>query len=372
MQHRSNRRFTFNETGSFDPSSLLEGSPHHWYNADMRKTRSIHILITLIAVFSLAACAPGSPTAVSTNTATPAGTLRPYPSETATATQLPTGFVSPTLSPTITPTPTPVYYEVQLGDDMYSIAWRFDLSPQAIMTANPSVDPRAMIVGMSLLIPITPTIEPTPGKTSQATSTPTPQASQLKEPDCYPDAVGGLWCFVLVENDSDQAMENISALVTLQEGESTRQEVAIMPLNLLPAGGSLPLIAYFDAPVSMDFIVQAEMDFYLPVMAEDDRYLDVEVVSQTIDYREDEQIAVIQGELLITNEGLQAEYLWVTATGFDASGRIVGVRRVDFEGPLSAGELIPFTLTLYSLGAPIKEVAILTEAHRVFSNEETP
>lgn len=325
-----------------------------------------------MAVFSLAACAPSSPTSVSSNTTTPAGTLRPYPSETATATQLPTGFVSPTLSPTITPSPTPVYYEVRLGDDMYSIAWRFDLSPQAIMTANPSVDPRAMIVGMSLLIPITPTIEPTPGETSQATPTPTPQASQLKEPDCYPDALGGLWCFVLVENDSDEAMENISALVTLQDGESTRQEVAIMPLNLLPAGESLPLIVYFDAPVSMDYAVQAEMDFFLPVMADDDRYLDVEVVSQTIEFSDDEQIAVIQGELLIKDGGVDAEYLWVTATGFDANGRIAAVRRVDFQGPLSAGELISFTLNLYSLGAPIKEVAILTEAHRVISNEETP
>jgi LysM repeat protein len=351
---------------------VLEGFRLHWYNAGMRKSPLIHILITLMAVLSLAACAPGSPLVVVTNTATPQGTLRPYPSDTATATQLPTGFVSPTLSPTITPSPTPVYYEVQLGDDMYSIAWRFDVSPQAIMTANPSVDPRAMIVGMSLLIPVTPTIEPTPGKTTQATPTPTPQASMLKEPNCYPDALGGLWCFILVENDSDKAMENISARVTLQEGESTRQEVAIMPLNLLPAGQSLPLIAYFDAPVSMDYSVQAEMDFFLPVMADDDRYLDVEVVSQTIDYREDEQIAVLQGELLIKGEDVEAEYLWVTAAGFDASGRIAAVRRVDFDGPLSAGELISFTLTLYSLGAPINEVAILAEAHRVFSNEETP
>ena len=338
----------------------------------MRKLPFLLVLFSVAAAFSLAACAPDSPSVAVTSTPTPAGTLRPYPSNTSTATQLPTGFVSPTLSPSITPSPTPVYYEVQLGDDMYSIAWRFDVSPQAIMTANPSVDPRAMIVGTSLLIPVTPTIEPTPAETAQATPTPTLQASQLNEPDCYGDAVGGLWCFVLVENDSDEAMENISARVTLQEGENTRQEVAIMPLNLLPAGQSLPLIAYFDAPVSKEYVVRAEMDFFLPVMADDDRYLNVEVVSQTIDYRDDEQIAVIEGELLIKDEGMDAEYLWVTATAFDANGRIVAVRRVDFEGPLSTDELIPFTINLYSLGAPIKEIAVLAEAHRVIVNEETP
>jgi len=93
--------------------------------------------------------------------------------------------------------------------------------------------------------------------------------SALPAPDCYPDALGGMWCFVLVKNDEAGALENVTGLIKLQQGEEIRQEIALTPLNLLPAGESLPLTAYFPPPVSEEYSISASVDFFLPVLPED-------------------------------------------------------------------------------------------------------
>lgn len=353
--------------------NVLEWINLHWYNADMRKLSFFSSILIVMAVFLLSACSQVTENLTITPTITPPGTLRPYPSSTATATALPTGYSSPTPSPTMTLTPTPVYYEVQLGDDMYSIAFRYNLSPAAIMTANPTVNPRAMIVGMSLLIPITPTVEPTQGEMSESTPTMvSSEESGLGEPVCYLETLGGLWCFVLFENETEGALENVSALVNLTDGETTRQEIAIMPLNLLPEGESLPLIAYFDGPVSPDYTVSVAVDFSLPVMAEDDRYLSVDVLDQSINLNDDGNVATVLGHLALAEGQPDADYLWLAATAYDSDGRVVAFRRWEWNQTVVAGESLDFNLNLYSLGGMIDRVDVLTEAHRVYESTETP
>lgn len=339
-----------------------------WYNANMHRQWRFILLLLLLTGLTLSACGPGTPTLQQSPTGTPEGTLRLFPTDTPTGTPLPTGYVTATPSPTITPTPTQVYYEVQLNDDMYAIAFRYGLEPQAIMTANPDVDPNAMIVGMQLLIPITPSPEPTATATLDATTaveetnTPAPQAITLHEPDCYPDAAGGLWCFILAENENDSARENVSAQVTLSAGETTWQETAIMPLNLLPSGESLPLIAYFQGPLPALYTVTAELDFYLPVMPDDARYLPVEIVDDTVEMSVDGDAAYVTGTLTLSSDQQDAQYTWVSATAFDAEGHIVAVRRWDATVPLVAGGELGFEISLYSFSGEIDRVTLLAEA----------
>jgi LysM repeat protein len=349
---------------------LLDEDILHWYNATMRKFRLVFVILLSMVGMILTSCTVETPIVSSTPVETQASTLRPYPSDTPSTTPSPTGYNSPTPSPTITPTTTPVYYEIQLGDDMYSIAWRYGISPQAIMTANPTVNPNAMIVGESLLIPITPTPEATTTVPVKLSPTATLVYGNLHEPDCYRDAVEGLWCFVLVENDLDGSLENVSGVVTLEESGETRQETAILPLNILPAGESLPLIAYFQPSVSNDFSASAQVDFWLPVMQDDQRYLDVEIVKQEVQVNEDGQIARVTGELHLPEDGPGAEYVWVNATAFDADGNVLGVRRWDRLTPLSPGSELPFDLTVYSLGGEIDHVTLLVEARAVHEQGE--
>lgn len=322
------------------------------------------ILLSLLGIV-LSSCAVESTAVQETVNETQEGTLRPYPSDTPSATPFPTGYNSSTPSPTITPTATQVYYEIQLGDDMYSIAWRYDVSPQAIMTANPTVNPNAMIVGDLLLIPVTPMPEATGTATVGLSQTATPIYGSLNEPDCYRDAAGGCWGFVLVENDQEGALENVSGVVALEGEDETRQETAILPLNLLPAGESLPLITYFQPPLPDEFSASAQVDFWLPVMPDDQRYLDVEIVKQDIQMRDNGRIATITGELQLPEDSLDAEYVWINATAFDVEGHVLGVRRWDRLEPLSAGSSLTFDLTVYSMGGEIDHVDLLVEARAV-------
>lgn len=334
------------------------------YNASMLKTSRLWFLILIgVAVF-MSSCTGNQPPDPLAASPSFEGTLRPYPTGTITPTTVPTGYISPTPSPTLTLTPTQVYYEVQLKDDMYSIAFRYGISPQALMTANPEIDPRMMIVGTQLLIPITPAPpeaanSPTP--TIAFTPTATPLFSVIHAPDCYSDATGGLWCFILAENGSDEAVENLSALVTLTSSEETRTASAQLPLNLLPAGEALPLIAYFQAPVPAAYNISVEADFLLPVMPEDDRYLDATIIERNLDFRQNGKQADLSGEIAFA-PGSLADYVWVQATAYDDGGRVVGVRRWEHQGPIPSDGNLPFNFSVYSLAGAIERVGLLVEA----------
>lgn len=52
-----------------------------------------------------------------------------------------------------TPTPEPFTYTVQNGDTLFSIALKFDVSPNEIVAANTLTDPNNVFVGQELLIP---------------------------------------------------------------------------------------------------------------------------------------------------------------------------------------------------------------------------
>lgn len=342
----------------------LEARLLHWYNAGMFRRSLIAAILWVVVVGVVSACAGQPTSSISDLTPTLVGTLRPYPSDTPSATPLPTGYYTPTPSPTITPTPTPVFYAVQEGDDMYGIAFFYGISPQVLMTANPTVNPYAMGPGTTLVIPVTPGPEATATSAVTNTATPTQPYARLEEPACYSDAVGGLWCFVLVVNNESSALENVSGVVTLRSGEDSRAETASMPLNLLPEGASLPLIAYFQPPVVEDYSASAIIDFYLPVMPEDARYLPVEIQEQALSLVESGETAQVSGVLALPEGDDTASYLWLHATAFNDAGNVVAARRWEAESPVSAGEKQAFAFSLYSLNGAIDRVDLLAEAHR--------
>src|SRR5205807_10409842 len=95
-----------------------------------------------------------TPTRVSTRTPTPTWTA------TSTATTPPTP--SATRTPTIPPTSTPVYYVVQPGDALVTIAARFGVTVEAIMNANGLTDAQLIRAGTRLLIPGASIPQPSP------------------------------------------------------------------------------------------------------------------------------------------------------------------------------------------------------------------
>jgi hypothetical protein len=150
----------------------------------------------------------------------------------------------------------------------------------------------------------------------------------------------------------------------LQQGDDTRQEIAITPLNLLPPGQSLPLVAYFQPPVAQGFNVSAEVDFFLPVMPDDDRYLSIEVLEKKIVIDDNGMAASISGTLQLPDDEGSPSYIWICATAFDKEGHILGVRRWESELSLDASDQMPFAFSVFSHGGPIAEVEMLVEVYR--------
>jgi hypothetical protein len=54
--------------------------------------------------------------------------------------------------------------------------------------------------------------------------------------------------------------------------------------------------------------------------------------------------------------------VWVAATAYDATGRVVGLRRWEWAEGLSPGGSLPFELMIASLGGRIERVEFAVEA----------
>lgn len=273
---------------------------------------------------------------------------------------------SATLTPTPTATPEPVTFTVGEKDDMFSIALYYGIPLEALKTANPNVNPNAMGVGTVLQIPLTPTPRPT-SDPSKPTSQATDETSPLKltsAASCYPDAFGGARCLVLLTNESEERLENPAVGFRLKnpDGSNVAEMIVFAPLNLIPAGVTLPVYVYFPAPVPEDVQVEAWVDSWLPTMPEDERYASVTISKSHIDHENDDQVALVSGELSVATQGKQIGSVWLLAVAYDADGNPLGLRRWEASLPISNPGRIPFETIVYSMAGPIDSVELFAEA----------
>lgn len=319
--------------------------------------------LLIFFLLALAGCTAGDanlPTIVPLPTDTPAVALTPS------VTPLPTNTLapSPTTPPTSTPTPEPVTYTVTEKDDMFGVALRYGVSLDALKAANPTVIPNMMSVGTVLIIPITPT-PPSVG-TGQGNPTPTPDPfSPLRlamSPICYQDALGGAYCFAQLENLTQSPVENPSVHFRLSSVDATTLELdGILPLNILPAQASMPAVAYFPAPVPTNFEVSVQIADWLPVMPDDARYLEAEIVAEPPVLAGGASFVEAEGIVNIPDE--EAEYIWVLGVVYDLDGQVLGLRRWEVEVPLTTNNSIPFNFRIYAMQGEIADLKLFVEAH---------
>lgn len=327
--------------------------------------RSIPPAFFLLLAFVLSSCSQQTPS-LATESQTPgfSGTLRLYQTQTSTPTTTPPLFKSPTPTATATPTATPLTYTVRAKDDMFGIAYAFGISPQALMTANPTVDPRAMSIGTVLIIPVTPS---PPGNTATPTITPsaTPAiANILHQPVCYPVAGGGLWCFLLVKNPGETGLENVTGTINLSYPgkDKPSQATATTLLDLLPGGESAPLVAYFPAQTANSYTASGQVTSALPQPANDQRYLSAGIQNQQVNFSEDGKSANLSGNIVLRADNVAANQIWIAATAYTKDSVVAGVRKWEASGPLKSGAPLPFDFDVYSLGPVIDHVTLQVQA----------
>ena len=303
----------------------------------------------LLMAWALAGCTKP----ISNLSVVPTETLRPLiPYRTLTAT-----LPAPTFTPldkvpgTPVPSATPFLHIVTRGETMLGIALQYGVTLEALRVANPGVDPQFLSIDAQLVIPL--------GDELQAQiPNPTPVSLEWSEPICYPTGEGGLWCYLLVDNNLSTAVENISAWIGLYDanGSVFASAVAVGLLNILRPGDAMPLTTYFSPPLSPDLLPRGELLTAVEVPSDDRRYLDWQLSDMTVDVRGDlMNEAWVAGTLQQPAGSARPGQVWIMAVAYDATGQVVGVRKVETGGDLY------FQIVLYSLGDVIDHVEVLAE-----------
>lgn len=240
---------------------------------------------------------------------------------------------------------------------MSEIAEGFGVSLDALQQANPNVSPNSMSVGITLLIP-SDLANPT------GASTPTPVPAPVKQIECHPTADDGLWCFVLVQNDSADILENLSAQVTLlDENEQVFLSArAYAPLNIVPPGASLPLTVFFPPAIPANARPQAFILTGIHLLPDDARYVPATVQNPLSQVGSSGRVAQVSGSVFLPDTSEPASQVWVAAVAYDGFGRVIGVRRWESTEGISAGGTLSFAFEIYSVAGEIDKVEFEVEA----------
>jgi hypothetical protein len=224
------------------------------------------------------------------------------------------------------------------------------------------VDPQFLSVGADLVIPLG-------DGGGVVIPSPTPVQVIASLPQCYPTADGGMWCFVPVLNEQPFALEGLSADVTLysEDGETVARQIAHPPLNLIPSGEAMPLVAYFSPPIPPSAYARARLNTSFPLDFDSQRYLPVEIADREVDISGSGLQATARGQVVFRGGEPSDGLVWVVAIAFGPDKRTVGVRRWEQEAQLIPEVPISFEISLFSLGPAIEQVEILAEARPIDS-----
>jgi LysM repeat protein len=316
------------------------------------------MLLALMFTWVLSACA-GVP-AVSSLTPTASATvaLTPYYTQTPTATSRATQTPRPEVN--ILPTPTPFIHVVKPGETLGGIALLYGLETADLLAANPEVNPNLLSIDTEIVIPL--------GEQGEAAlPTPAPLPVELGEPACYPTVAGDLWCFTLARNTLNQPVESLGAQMVLTDltGASAATTHALPPVNLLPVGSQLPLVAYFSAPVPEEYTPVLQLSTAFPAGDISGRYLPVEMNLEDIQIDPAGIHATVTGTVRLLAEEATSASIRLAAIAYDPEGRVVGVRIWETQTTENTAQAIPFDFTVYSLGEKIERVEVFSEARPI-------
>ena len=321
-----------------------------YYNHRMRN-------IALILIFILSACTsqtshicPGGRCQESSSN----NSLEPYLTATPSLTPTPNVIV---IAETPLPTSTPFIYVIQEGDTFSELAEQFKISQDDLRAANPDVSPNSMSVGTTLLIPNS-------SDSLADASTPTPVPAPVTQTVCHPTADNGLWCFALVQNNTPDYLENVSAQITLldENNNALAGQTAFTPLDIIPPNSSLPVYVFFpNTAASLRENIQVQLLSAIQLNSNTSRYLPAALNNTIAKINWNGLSAQLSGQIHLPAESTAATQVWVAAVAYDKDGRVVGVKRWE-GGAIQPGGSISFSFLVASLGSAIDAVEFVVEA----------
>ena len=282
---------------------------------------------------------------------TPDTLLEPYFTATPSLTSTPNVIV---IFETPIPTSTPLIYTVEAGDTISEIAEKFKITQDELRAANPDVSPNSMTIGMTLLIPDSSAVP-------IDASTPTPVPAPVTQTVCHPSADGGLWCFALIQNNTTELLENVSAQITLLDESNNviASQTAFMPLDIIAPNSSLPVYVLFDSEIPANFNIQVQVLTANQLPLNNTRYLPAAIQNAVAQING--RTAQLSGQILLPAESQAATQIRVAAIAYDKDGVAVGIKRWE-GGAVQPGGSISFSFLVSSLSFEIDAVEFFVEA----------
>jgi LysM repeat protein len=277
------------------------------------------------------------------------GPLQPYLTNTPAHTSTPNVIV---ILETPVPTSTLATHVIQAGDTLSELAETFKVSQDALRAANPDLNPNSMTIGQTIFIP-------DPSNPIAAASTLTPVPAPVAQAVCHPTADSGLWCFALVQNNTADIFENVSAQITLldPDGAVVASQTAFTPIDIIPANSSMPVYTFFPN-ISAEVTPQVQIISALHGSANSHLPAMLNNTLAQIDW--DGRSAALSGQVYVPPESQAATQTWVAAVAYDKNGTVVGVRRWEGEG-IQPGTSINFNFAVSSLGGEIEAVEFFVQ-----------
>jgi LysM repeat protein len=264
---------------------------------------------------------------------------------------------TPTLPATDTPAPsaTPNLYAIAAGDTLSTIAQRFGITLNALLAANPDIQPAQLSVGQVITIP-----SASQNPVSGLLATPVP--ADLGPVSCF-SSIGGLTCLAPVHNPNSEALENVEVQITIfgEDGQSVESQEAVLPLNILQPGQTLPASAYFRG-ISSVHSALSQLKASTLLISGDQRYILALIQNLFVSIDWDGSSAQVQGQVGPPEGERPAGLIWLVGVAYDADGQVVGFRRWEWKGTVPAGAPQPFAMIVYSQGPAIDHVEMLVEA----------
>ncbi len=324
------------------------------------RTQFPWMVVGAFLVGLLGACTPSTTLPVGTATPSPWPTPPRYRTPTATGTPVPPPWPTGTAP---WPTPTPLIYTIREGDTLSGIAVRFGIPVDVLQKANPLLNPNAMPVGATLVVPLDPTYMP-------GLPTPTPPSGLALGPvTCHPTGDGGAWCFALVQNLTRQSWLHVAGHLEVlawdERATPALRQARMRALAFhLPPGQTLPLVAYFPPPWPTYWQTRLTLFRALPLNEEarEQRFPPVDLESPVLTWDPARRWVNIA-----TVWQVQEDVSWVrlVAWGLDDQGRVAGARAWTWEGPFDEGTRREVNLYLYSAGPLLRTVHLFVEGVRI-------
>jgi LysM repeat protein len=307
----------------------------------------------VLLFFMLAACS----SVEVENTPLATTTLRPVSSYTPTS--KPASLLTPIGTPIPAgPTPTPFVHIIQQGETLLEIAFRYGVQFNDIVLVNPQIDPNLLRVGEEIRIP---------GSDGEPVDvllpTPTPVPADIKTLDCFESPSLAFICMASITNNEEFMVAGVSAHITLhdRDGQILDNQIVYAPINQIPTGQEIPLIAIFDRKPSgySGFYV----DLLSAVQVADliDELPEIEVLDTRTIYKAEKRLVEVSGMLSIAAHEGDEFLVRVVGVVFDVKGEPIGMNVWEERIDSANNEDIEYRFSVFSLGPEIAGISIYPE-----------